>query len=278
MMKNKLFPFALLALSQSIFAQQAPSAGSQMQQIPPVPIQQNVVPKIEVQPTAAPISAASDSVSITVNSLRVIGAQAYSETELLALTGFKPGTEMTITDLRAMAAKIADHYHRNGYFVAQAYLPAQDIKDGVVTIAVIDGQYGKVSLNNQTRVSNDLAYGLLDGINSGDPVISAPLESRLLLLSDLPGVRVNSTLVPGATVGTSDLLVDLTPGRSVDGSIDADNAGNREFQRARWPRRCCQLARTHLRLWTELFARLLPDAIRQSQGRRRVQRAALQIG
>ncbi len=227
MFKNKLIPFALLALSQSIFAQQVPSAGSQMQQIPPVPIQQNVVPKIEVQPTATPISAASDSVSITVNSLRVIGAQAYSEAELLALTGFKPGSEMTITDLRVMAARIAAFYHRNGYFVAQAYLPEQDIKDGVVTIAVIDGQYGKVSLNNQTRVSNDLAYGLLDGLNSGDPVTSAPLESRLLLLSDLPGVRVNSTLVPGAVVGTSDLLVDLTPGPSVDGSIDADNAGNR---------------------------------------------------
>jgi hemolysin activation/secretion protein len=227
MFKNKLIPFALLALSQSILAQQMPSAGSQMQQIPPVPIQQNVVPKIEVQPTAAPISAASDRVSITVNSLRVTGAQAYSEAELLALTGFKPGSEMTITDLRVMAARIADYYHRNGYFVAQAYLPEQDIKDGVVTIAVIDGQYGKVSLNNQTRVSNDLAFGLLDGIHSGDPVTSGPLESRLLLLSDLPGVRVNSTLAPGAVVGTSDLLVDLTPGPSVDGSIDADNAGNR---------------------------------------------------
>ena len=29
-----------------------------------------------------------------------------------------------------MAARIADYYHRSGYFVAQAYLPAQDIKDG----------------------------------------------------------------------------------------------------------------------------------------------------
>jgi len=227
MLKNKFFPFALLALSQSILAQQVPSAGSQMQQIPPVLIQQNAIPKIDVKPGIAPISAATDGLSITVNSLRVTGAQAYSEVELLAQTGFNPGSDLTISDLRAMAAKIADYYHRNGYFVAQAYLPAQDIKDGVVTIAVIDGQYGRVSLNNQTNVSNGLAYSLLGGINSGDPITSAPLESRLLLLSDLPGVRVNSTLVPGVAVGTSDLIVELTPGQRVDGSIDADNAGNR---------------------------------------------------
>lgn len=227
MLKNRFFPFALLILSQSILAQQAPSAGSQMQQIPPPFIQQNAIPNIDVKPDIAPVSAATDAVSITVNSLRVTGAQAYSEAELLALTGFTPAREMTITDLRAMAARIADYYHRNGYFVAQAYLPAQDIKDGVVTIAVIDGQYGRVSLNNQTNVSNELPYSLLDGLNSGDPVTSAPLESRLLLLSDLPGVRVKSTLKPGAAAGTSDLIVELTPGQRIDGSIDADNAGNR---------------------------------------------------
>jgi hemolysin activation/secretion protein len=34
-------------------------------------------------------------------------------------------------------------------------------------------------------------------------------------------------LVPGASVGASDLIVDLTPGQRVSGSIDADNAGNR---------------------------------------------------
>jgi len=227
MLKNKLIPFALLVLSQSIFAQQAPSTGGQMQQIPPVPMQQNAIPKMEVKPAATPTSAAVDTVSITVNSLRVTGSQAYSEAELLALTDFKPGTEMTITDLRAMAAKIATHYHRNGYFVAQAYLPAQDIKDGVVTIAVIDGHYGSVSLNNETKVSNDLANSLLSGLHSGDPVTSAPLESRLLLLSDLPGVKVKSTLMPGTAEGSSDLVVDLLPGRTNDGSIDVDNAGNR---------------------------------------------------
>jgi hemolysin activation/secretion protein len=64
-------------------------------------------------------------------------------------------------------------------------------------------------------------------LNSGDPIVAEPLENRLLLLSDLPGVTVRSTLVPGAAAQTSDLLVDVTPGKRISGSIDADNAGNR---------------------------------------------------
>jgi hemolysin activation/secretion protein len=125
-----------------------------------------------------------------------------------------------------MASLITEHYRSNGYFVARAYLPVQDVSNHVVTIAVSEGTYGKVTVRNQSAVADGLAYRRLEGLDSGDAITIAPLESRLLLLSDIPGVNVGSTLVPGATLGSSDLIVDVTPGRLVTGSIDADNAGN----------------------------------------------------
>lgn len=227
MLKNKLLPLALLALSQSVLAQQLPNAGSQMQQIPPTPVPQKAPPEIRIERGIAPATATADETKILVRSLRVTGAKAFTEADLLAITGFTPGTELTLTDLRAMASKITTHYAKNGYFVARAYLPAQQITDNTVTIEVSEGQYGKIILRNQSRLSDNQAYRLLEGLNSGDPIINDPLENRLLLLSDTPGVNVKSTLVPGATPGTSDLIVDLTPGKLVSGSIDADNGGNR---------------------------------------------------
>jgi hemolysin activation/secretion protein len=224
---KNIFPCAMLLLTQGVFAQQFPSAAGQMQQIPNVPAPQKAVPPVDRQQfnplPAAPVERAK----MIVSGLRVTGAQAFPETLLLETTGFRPGSELSLSDLRAMAQKIAEHYHRNGYFIAQAYLPAQDIQNGIVTIAVIEGQYANVVLNNQTRVSSDLADSFLAGLNRGDSVTVEPLESRLLLLSDLPGVRVKSTLMPGAQAGTSDLVVDLVPGQRVSGSVDADNAGNR---------------------------------------------------
>ena len=223
----KLVPIALLALIQTAFAQQPPSAGSQLQQIPPTPIPQKEAPGIRIEPSSAPASAAADAVRIVVNTLRVTGASIYPEAELIALTGFKPGSELSLADLRGMAQKIAEHYRAAGYFVAQAFLPPQEIKNGVVTIAVMQGQYGQVTLRNQSKLSDSVAYSQLSGINGGDAITITPLESRLLLLSDIPGVTVSSTLVPGASVGSSDLIVDVVPGRLVTGSVDADNGGNR---------------------------------------------------
>jgi hemolysin activation/secretion protein len=110
--------------------------------------------------------------------------------------------------------------------VAQAYLLAQDIRDGVITITMAEGRYGQVLVRNQSHVSAEALSGVLQDIKTGDVVASDVLESQLLLLSDLPGVQIKSALVPGATFGTSDLMVDVSPGRRVTGSIDADNAGN----------------------------------------------------
>ncbi len=223
----KIMTLALLAISQGALAAEIPSAGSQLQQIPAAPAPERVAPQFQIEQGTAPPVTPGEDTTIVVNSLRVTNAQAFSEAELIAATGFKPGIKVSLSALRSFAAQIAVFYRRHGYFLAQATLPAQDIVDGAVTIAVVEGQYGKVVVRNQSHLSDGLAQRLLEGLNSGDTISIAPLESRLLQLSDLPGVNVKSTLAPGASVGASDLIVDVTPGQRVSGSIDADNSGSR---------------------------------------------------
>lgn len=223
---TKLLPLAMLAASQCLWAQQIPGAGAQLRQVTPPAPTQKAEPTIRIEQATTPASADSASASVLVNELRFSGAQVYPAAELLAITGFTRGSQLTLAQLQAMAARITEHYRAHGYFVARAYLPAQDISGHVVTIAVSEGRYGKVSLRNKSNLHDDLANGLLNGLDSGDAITLKPLEHRLLLLSDLPGVKVSSTLVPGTLPGTSDLLVDVAPGRRVSGQVDADNAGN----------------------------------------------------
>ncbi len=226
-MKIKLLPLVLLAISQGLLAQQIPGAGSQLKQLPPPPpAPLKTAPDVRIEEATPATPPGSDAVRVLVRELRVTGASAYSPADLIAITGFRPGSELTLAQLQAMASLITEHYRNNGYFVARAYLPEQDVSNHVVSIAVGEGTYGNLTVRNQSNVADGLAYSRLEGLDSGDAITIAPLESRLLLLSDIPGVNVGSTLVPGTTPGSSDLIVDVTPGRRVTGSIDADNAGN----------------------------------------------------
>ena len=232
MLKSSLFATALAAgvLLATGHALAAPppvvSAGGQFQQIPPAPEPERTIPDIRIDRGDKTRDLGPAGPKVLIQSLHVSGETLFPEAELIAVAGFRPGSQLDLRDLREMAARISDFYNRRGYFVAQAYLPAQDIEAGAVTIVVIEGHYGKVGLNNHTNLSDHLAHSILGGLDSGDVVAGGPLERRLLILSDIPGVLVKSTLSPGAEVGTSDLTVDLTPGPRFSGGIDADNGGD----------------------------------------------------
>ena len=222
-----LLPLALLALSPCALAQQIPGAGIQLQQVTPPIAPPSSEPQIHIKESAAPAAPGAESLStVRVNQLQFSGAPAGSDAELLKITGFQPNSDLTLAQLEAMAARITQHYRAQGYFVARAYIPAQDISSHIVTIAVSIGHYGQIKLQNTSRLHNDVANSQLNGLNSGDAITLEPLENHLLLLSDIPGVAVSSSLVPGTAPGTSDLIVDVAPGHTVTGEVDADNAGN----------------------------------------------------
>lgn len=226
MKKTALFSLILLALNQGALAQELPGAGSQLQQLPHIPAEQQTAPNIRIEEAPAQPTSDSGSVRVQISVLHVTGAHVFSEAKLVAVADFRPGTRLSLADMQVMASRITEFYHRHGYFVARAFLPAQKVADNVVTIAVSEGTYGKVILHNSTNLSDTLAQSKLDGLNNGDPITINPLESHLLLLSDVPGVNVSSTLAPGTEPGSSDLIVNVTPAQRITGSVYADNAGN----------------------------------------------------
>jgi hemolysin activation/secretion protein len=199
-----------------------PNAGQTLQNIeaarPTLPTHAD--PAVEIQqPRPAPT--ADGGIKIPVSSFSITGSKVYSAQELQPLVAEGVGPNLTLSEIEALVARITQHYRSNGFLVAYAYLPAQDIQNGKIEIAVLEGNYGAVVVRNE----GVLASGKLN-IAAGEAVNIAPLERNLLLLADTPGVEVKSTLRPGASVGTSDLLVEVTPGKRISGSIDLDNYGN----------------------------------------------------
>jgi len=118
----------------------------------------------------------ADEARIRVNALMVTGQTVYRK-RIARTHGLHAGQRAEPHRLRVMAAKISDFYHRNGYVVAQAYLPAQDIKAGRVAIAVIEGRYGSVDPAQLLESLRRSRHGLLGGLNTGDTITIARSRS-----------------------------------------------------------------------------------------------------
>lgn len=210
-----------------VWAATPPTAGTLLNNVTPEP--QPAPRSTEALPEAParPALKLDTTTKIAVKHIRLTGITAYPESTLLPLVADAVGKELTLAQLDELAQRITRYYRDHGHLLARAYLPAQDIKDGEVEIAVLEGRVGKVTVEDTSRISQARVAQRLASIKEGQALSGPVLERDLLLLNDLPGTRVTSTLSPGASVGTTDLDVRVAGTAPVSGSIGLDNYGNR---------------------------------------------------
>src|ERR1700723_3606009 len=199
--------------------QTSPDAGTILQQAQPV-----TPPPTPPAGTGLTIEQESGSslpqtAPFLVQSIQIFGNTRFDTPTLHALLADAEGQTLTLRQLHERVALITRYYQAHGYPLARAIIPQQLIQSGNVRIEIIEAHYGKILLQNTSRVQDPLLQSTLASLQPGQAVSQGFLDHALLLLSDVPGVSVNATLKPGEAVGTSDLMVDTKPLPAVAGDI-----------------------------------------------------------
>ena len=181
-------------------------------------------------PQTVPATPSSSAATFQLKGVYLRGARALDEDILDALVMRYLNRDVTFSDLEALARSIGEKYREHGYFLAEAVIPVQTVEDGVVEISVIEGRLGKVTVNvtPDAPISESVVHAFLAPLKKGHALNGAQYERVMLLLSDLPGVLVNSRLEEGVQTGTTDLTVEVSAARRLTFGLDADNQGIKE--------------------------------------------------
>ena len=213
---------------QELHAQARPDAGQTLENARPPPAAPGLNPAAALpSEDERPAMMDLDKRGVLVRHWRITGAHIFPVAELESLIGEYRGQKLTLTELNAIAGRITTYYRQHGYLLSRAYVPAQTVRADTVEIAVIEGHLAEINVTNTSPVAGHLVTKHLEHLRSTTAVDGQTIERSLLLLSDLPGGEVRSTLMPGATVGTSNLDVQMRGSGRLNGSIDADSFGNR---------------------------------------------------
>ena len=191
-------------------------------------------PQAQVEKAAEPAPQASEvkfkltGVELDASELKVDAAA------LEAMLAPCVGRETTLTELNAALSKVTAYCRSHGYPASAAYLPAQDSKDGKVTVKVIPGRYGEIKLDNHSRLKDKVARQLLRGLQPGSIIRSSKLETALYSISDVSGTRAVGVLAPGKAFGTSDVTVRIEDGKPTNTVLYAENYGAKSSGRYRY--------------------------------------------
>ncbi|VTU32144.1 Heme/hemopexin transporter protein HuxB precursor [Variovorax sp. SRS16] len=229
---------SLVALALAVAAQRAHAADDAAPVLRPTKDPCGSCDRPIAQAPAAPQSLPAPpapAASFKLNDLRLNGAQALTDEELRSTTQPYIGREVTLDDLQSLAQAITARYRERGYFLAQAVVPVQTVRDGVVEISIIEGRLGKidVAVAPDAPLGEARVRGFLAPLSPGQAVNAQRYERAMLLLSDQPGVRVSSGLQEGVQAGTTDLSVEVAAAPRFAFAAEADNYGTLESGRYR---------------------------------------------
>ncbi len=130
----------------------------------------------------------------------------------------------TIGQLQEVANEITQYYRKAGFILAQAFVPVQDVKNGVVTLQLLEGKLGAIKSEGNKRYSSKVLARPYERL-LGQAVTKSNLESAVLDMTDYPGLNAFAVLQPGSKVGETNLLLKVQKEKPYDFSVGLDNYG-----------------------------------------------------
>jgi hemolysin activation/secretion protein len=223
----------LAAASGAAWSQALPAAG-QVNRDAGMPSTSRDTAPVNVTPFSSGPAVTAAAVSVKVEGIKFSGNRTIASSELEPLVADSVGQTLNLAGLDKLADRVSRFYRSKGYTVARAYLPPQHSADGIIQIAIIEGQYAALNLKNSSSIATDrlqkmVASSICKGETStdckGQTITDAGLERAALLVKDLPGVTAAVSLKPGAGVGTSDLDMTVQNTKNQAYYLGFDNYG-----------------------------------------------------
>ena len=159
--------------------------------------------------------------------IKLRGNSVLSDERLMPLVDLGEGKDVNLNMLNAMADKITAFYASEGYLLARAFIPKQEIKDNTAEITIFEGRINKVVVQGNKKLSKESIEKRMKMVQNQLAVKEQTLERVLLELNEMMGVEVTTVLKPGELPGTSDLVLDVAESKPYTVSFDSDNFGSR---------------------------------------------------
>jgi|GEM_PF-757767 len=227
---KRLLPALALLLLPTVSAQIPPDSGDllQQQQFPIAPPNLKKDSLFELQ--AQPVS--TDNTLFFVRAIVVAGNKHLSDADMTPIIGAYQEKELSLQDLQLLCYDISQQYRQRGFLFSRAVVPQQTIKAGVLQLQVIEARLGKVITNNSSRVKTKYLDRILSQVPAGEIIKEKTLNRAILLLQDVPGIKVHTAVRAGDSLGLTNLRVAISE-QPPKHHLSIHNFGSRHTHRLR---------------------------------------------
>ena len=162
--------------------------------------------------------------TITIDQFQFSGNTAFSAQELAAVTEPYTDRPLSFAELLQARSAITQYYVDNGYVTSGAFIPPQELENGVLTVEVVEGNLQEINVEVNGRLDPDYVRDRLK-LAANAPLNVPRLVEALQLLQLNPLVEtISAELSAGTRPGTSILDVEVDLADTFTAQAILDNA------------------------------------------------------
>jgi hemolysin activation/secretion protein len=160
---------------------------------------------------------------ITVKSFEFSGNTAFTSEQLAEVVKGYLDRPISFAELLEARSAITQYYVDAGYVTSGAYIPPQELQEGIVKIEIVEGRLEDIQITGTSHLSPDYIRSRLE--LASEPPLNIPrlVEALQLLQLDPLIDKISAELSAGPTPGVSLLEVEIAEADSFSLAATVDN-------------------------------------------------------
>ena len=170
--------------------------------------------------------AQTQTVRFDIDGFEIEGNTLLKPDEILAVLKPFTGKQREYGDLQRAIEALRQRYRTEGFSVVWVVAPGQDLDRGVVTLRVIEGRIGKVTIEGNRFFDDANIRSSLPALREEVSPRAKDISANAQLANENPAKQVDVVLRPGEQQGVVDATVDVIDVRPFKAFLTFDNTGN----------------------------------------------------
>lgn len=175
----------------------------------------------------------SDAIRAKITRVEFPESKVFTQEELQKLASPLLAQSVTIDDIKKVVEGITRCYILGDYITSKAYLPPQDLSDGVLKIGLMEGTVGKVNVANN-RWTRDSYIEKRVAPKPGDLLKISDLEKDVIKFNNNNTVKLKVGLNAGEEPGQTDITLNAVDPFPFHVAFMTDNQGRQSIGTTRW--------------------------------------------
>lgn len=175
----------------------------------------------------------SDTIRAVITRVEFPESRVFTQEELQKLAAPLLAQSVTIDDIKKVVNGITRCYILGDYVTSKAYLPPQDLSDGVLKIGLMEGTVGKVKVENN-RWTRTSYIEKRAAPKPGDLLKVSDIEKDVIKFNNNNTVKLKVGLNAGEEQGETDITLNAVDPFPFRAAFMTDNQGRQAIGTTRW--------------------------------------------